>query len=65
MNLVIVCINKLFNISSIIYLQKYSIEIHELKNGKWIDYAAKDIQLEFVRIDPFVRTTLSKKGESK
>ncbi|KFD58798.1 hypothetical protein M513_00491, partial [Trichuris suis] len=37
---------------------KFTIEIEERKNGKWIPYVANDIQLEFVRIDPFIRTTL-------
>ncbi|XP_075969128.1 dolichyl-diphosphooligosaccharide--protein glycosyltransferase non-catalytic subunit Ost48 [Anticarsia gemmatalis] len=39
----------------------YRIEIEELKNGKWQPFEAKDVQLEFVRIDPFIRTTLQKK----
>jgi oligosaccharyltransferase complex subunit beta len=37
---------------------EYSIEIEELRDGKWVPFDAKDIQLEFVRIDPFVRTYL-------
>ncbi|KAI6180682.1 Dolichyl-diphosphooligosaccharide--protein glycosyltransferase 48 kDa subunit [Aphelenchoides besseyi] len=36
----------------------YEIGIEELKDGKWIPFNGKDVQLEFVRIDPFVRTTL-------
>lgn len=39
----------------------YRIEIEELRNGKWQPFEANDVQLEFVRIDPFVRTTLKKK----
>ncbi|XP_013139241.1 PREDICTED: dolichyl-diphosphooligosaccharide--protein glycosyltransferase 48 kDa subunit [Papilio polytes] len=39
----------------------YRIEIEELKNGKWQPFEANDVQLEFVRIDPFIRTTLKKK----
>ncbi|CAK1582197.1 unnamed protein product [Parnassius mnemosyne] len=39
----------------------YRIEIEELKNGKWQPFEANDVQLEFVRIDPFIRTTLQKK----
>lgn len=39
----------------------YRIEIEELKNGKWQPFEASDVQLEFVRIDPFIRTTLQKK----
>lgn len=40
----------------------YSIEIEELKGDKWVPFAANDVQLEFVRIDPFVRTTLQSKN---
>ncbi|KAM3961729.1 dolichyl-diphosphooligosaccharide--protein glycosyltransferase non-catalytic subunit Ost48 [Aphomia sociella] len=40
----------------------YRIEIEELKNGKWEPFKANDVQLEFVRIDPFVRTTLKNKA---
>jgi len=36
----------------------YSIQIEELTVDGWVPYKAKDVQLEFVRIDPFVRTTL-------
>ncbi|CAJ0585822.1 unnamed protein product, partial [Mesorhabditis spiculigera] len=37
---------------------KYVIELEEFKDGKWVPFQGKDVQLEFVRIDPFVRTTL-------
>lgn len=37
----------------------YSLDLHELKNGKWVPYKANDVQLEFVMLDPHVRTTLS------
>jgi oligosaccharyltransferase complex subunit beta len=40
----------------------YSIEIEKLENGKWVPFVADDVQLEFVRIDPFVRTTLTGKA---
>lgn len=33
---------------------RYEIEIQELVNGKWVPFKAKDVQLEFVRIDPYV-----------
>lgn len=33
-----------------------------MKDGIWIPFDTTDLQLEFVRIDPFVRTTLKKKG---
>ena len=36
----------------------YTIEIEEFKNGKWGPYKATDVQMEFVRIDPFVRLNL-------
>jgi len=38
---------------------EYMIEIEELKNGVWGPFAGQDVQLEFVRIDPFVRTALN------
>lgn len=40
----------------------FSIEIEKLLDGKWVPYDANDVQLEFVRIDPFVRIPLKKKG---
>ncbi len=36
----------------------YSINIQEVVNGKWQAYQGNDVQLEFIRLDPFVRTTL-------
>lgn len=39
----------------------YNIKIEKLIDGKWAPYQANDVQLEFVRIDPFVRTTLKSK----
>lgn len=36
----------------------YQIKIETLEGGQWIPFKANDVQLEFVRIDPFVRTTL-------
>jgi oligosaccharyltransferase complex subunit beta len=41
---------------------EYSIEIEKLEDGQWIPFDGSDVQLEFVRIDPFVRTTLQTKG---
>ncbi|XP_044263797.1 dolichyl-diphosphooligosaccharide--protein glycosyltransferase 48 kDa subunit [Tribolium madens] len=41
----------------------YKIEIDIKKNGQWEQFNADDIQLEFVRIDPFVRINLQKKGK--
>lgn len=39
----------------------YTIEIEKLQGDKWVPYDADDVQLEFVRIDPFVRTMLQRK----
>ncbi|GAB0090576.1 Dolichyl-diphosphooligosaccharide--protein glycosyltransferase 48 kDa subunit [Sergentomyia squamirostris] len=36
----------------------YTIHIEKNNNGAWEPFVANDVQLEFVRIDPFVRTTL-------
>ncbi|XP_007905421.1 dolichyl-diphosphooligosaccharide--protein glycosyltransferase 48 kDa subunit [Callorhinchus milii] len=44
-------------------LVEYSIVIEKLSNGKWIPFDGDDVQLEFVRIDPFVRTYLKKNGD--
>lgn len=40
----------------------YTISISELIDGTWKPFQANDVQLEFVRIDPFVRTTLKSIG---
>ena len=42
--------------------QEYSVVIEKLSKGSWVPFDGKDIQLEFVRIDPFVRTYLKKNG---
>lgn len=42
--------------------QVYTIEVDILEYGKWKPFVTNDIQLEFVRIDPFVRTTLKIKA---
>ena len=36
-----------------------SVDAQERVNGHWVPFTGKDVQLEFVRIDPFVRTTLN------
>lgn len=41
----------------------YNIKIEKLVDGKWMPYQASDVQLEFVRIDPFVRTTLQTRAD--
>lgn len=38
--------------------------IEKLTDGKWVPFDGDDIQLEFVRIDPFVRTFLKRNGRS-
>ena len=38
----------------------YKIKIEEKVNGKWVDFKNNDVQMEFVRIDPFVRLTMKK-----
>lgn len=43
-------------------MQEYSIVIEMLSEGRWVPFDGDDIQLEFVRIDPFVRTYLKKNG---
>ena len=42
-----------------------SCDIYEKSNGKWIPYSANDVQLEFIMLDPYVRTTLENKSGSK
>jgi len=37
----------------------YTIDIEEFKNGKWVPFDGKDVQMEFHRIDPFVRLTMT------
>uniref|UniRef100_A0A8D3DW70 Dolichyl-diphosphooligosaccharide--protein glycosyltransferase 48 kDa subunit n=1 Tax=Scophthalmus maximus TaxID=52904 RepID=A0A8D3DW70_SCOMX len=43
-------------------LVEFSIVIEMLSEGRWVPFDGDDIQLEFVRIDPFVRTYLKKNG---
>ena len=43
----------------------YSIEIQKLARDKWIPYETNDLQLEFVRIDPFVRMTMKPVGDGR
>ena len=44
---------------------RYEIIIEEFVNGKWVPFKGKDVQLEFFRIDPFVRTVLKKTPNGK
>lgn len=43
----------------------YTIEVDILEKGEWKPFTVDDIQLEFVRIDPFVRTTLQRLPNGK
>jgi len=40
----------------------FNVQVDEFVHGKWMPFNGTDVQLEFVRIDPFVRTTLKNKG---
>jgi oligosaccharyltransferase complex subunit beta len=44
------------------YIQ-YHISISEWKDGKWVPFTGNDVQLEFVRLDPHIRTTLKHDGK--
>ena len=44
---------------------RYEIEILELVNDLWVPYRGNDVQLDFHRIDPFVRTFLNKTKDGK
>jgi len=37
----------------------YQIDVKEKVKGEWVQFEGKDMQLEFVRIDPFVRATMN------
>lgn len=37
----------------------YSVDIAVYEDGKWVPYGAKDVQLEFVMLNPYVRTFLT------
>eukprot|EP00088_Acartia_fossae_P009997 TRINITY_DN148_c0_g1_i5.p1 TRINITY_DN148_c0_g1~~TRINITY_DN148_c0_g1_i5.p1 ORF type:complete len:434 (-),score=65.84 TRINITY_DN148_c0_g1_i5:357-1658(-) len=37
---------------------EFSVKISELVKGQWVPFQANDVQMEFVRIDPFVRKTM-------
>ena len=42
----------------------FQIDIEELKDGKWVPYVADDIQVEFVRIDPYWRLNMERVNEN-
>lgn len=37
----------------------FKIKVSEKKNGEWVPFLGKDVQVEFVRMDPFVRATMT------
>lgn len=41
------------------------VELERWENGKWIPHNANDVQVEFVRIDPFWRGNLKNIGNGK
>lgn len=43
----------------------YSIDVQKLAGDKWIPYETNDLQLEFVRIDPFIRMTMKPVGNGR
>ncbi len=43
----------------------YEIEIEELRDGEWMPFKGDDVQMEFFRIDPFVRTYLKRTPNGK
>lgn len=42
---------------------EFGITIEELKNGTWVPFAADDIRLEFVMLDPYIRQPLQFTGK--
>ena len=44
---------------------RYGINIQELVDEEWVPFTGKDVQLEFFRVDPFVRTYLKKAPNGK
>lgn len=43
----------------------YSIVIEERVGGQWVPFKANDVQLEFIMLDPYVRTNLTHDGKGK
>nr|XP_027211285.1 dolichyl-diphosphooligosaccharide--protein glycosyltransferase 48 kDa subunit-like [Penaeus vannamei] len=42
---------------------EYKIKVERLVNGSWKPFMADDVQMEFVRIDPFIRLTMTPSPE--
>lgn len=43
----------------------FSLELERKQDNQWVPHDVDDLQLEFVRIDPFVRTRLVRKASGK
>ena len=43
----------------------YTINVEKLSGDKWVPYETNDLQLEFVRIDPFVRITMKQVAKGR
>lgn len=41
------------------YRKEYSVRIEEWNGKKWVPFVANDVQLEFIMLDPYIRTTLN------
>eukprot|EP01087_Luapelamoeba_hula_P007364 TRINITY_DN1808_c0_g1_i1.p1 TRINITY_DN1808_c0_g1~~TRINITY_DN1808_c0_g1_i1.p1 ORF type:complete len:469 (-),score=86.99 TRINITY_DN1808_c0_g1_i1:58-1422(-) len=45
---------------------EYTVDIEEMRDGKWVPYEASDVQLEFAMLNPYVRTFLNQtKGSAQ
>lgn len=42
---------------------EYSITIEEWNGQKWVPFVANDVQLEFIMLDPYIRTTMEQDGK--
>merc|ERR1719203_2687526 len=40
-------------------MAEFSVVMSELVNGEWVPFTGTDVQMEFVRIDPFVRLAMT------
>jgi oligosaccharyltransferase complex subunit beta len=53
--------------SSAVYTIKemlqYKIEIEEYTGRRWVPFVADDVQLEFIMLDPYLRTNLKSDGK--
>jgi len=47
-----------------LFVKVFNVQFDEFVHGKWIPFNGTDVQLEFVRIDPFVRTTMRNNGRN-